>query len=131
MTNFEKKKDECMDVLASTLAVVKGKPVACRDANCSECELYEKNVECREQAVKWLFAEYKEPVNKLTKQERIFLDSIFKEEGYKVSRGCFGLYMVFGEEDVVCARLNENMFKFIKRGEIWTFEDLLKLEVEE
>lgn len=131
MTNFENKKDECMKILAHNMALVDGKPVLCESTNCYNCDFFEIESGCDEQATDWLLSEYQEPAPKLTKREREFLDSIFKEEGYKVSRGCFGLYMVFGEENVVCARLNQDMFTFIKRGETWTFEDLLMLEVEE
>ena len=130
MTNFEKWKDEIATIRSGghCVAVVNGEPVKCISF-CNSCDF--KGVPCVDKLIDWLLAEYQEAAPKLTKQERIFLDSIFKEEGYKVSRGCFGLYMVFGEEDVVCARLNEDMFPFIKRGETWTFEELMKLEVEE
>ena len=130
MTNFEKWKDEIATIRSGghCVAVVNGEPVKCISF-CNSCDF--KGCPCVGKLIDWFLAEYQKPEPKLTKREREFLDSIFKEEGYKVSRGCFVLYMVFGEENVVCARLNQDMFTFIKRGESWTFEDLLKLEVEE
>ena len=69
MTNFENKKDECMKILAGNMALVDGKPVLCAGTNCYNCDFYETESGCDEQALDWLLSEYKEPAPKLTKLE--------------------------------------------------------------
>ena len=59
MTNFENKKDECMKILAGNMALVDGKPVLCAGTNCDNCDFYETESGCDEQALDWLLSEYK------------------------------------------------------------------------
>ena len=130
MTNFENKKDECMKILAGNMALVDGKPVLCAGTNCYNCDFYEIESGCDEQALEWLLAEYQEPAPKLTKREREFLES-FEFRNNKIFRiETVGILKIKFE----CAyetRLTNDMFQFIKPGETWTFEELMKLEVEE
>lgn len=51
MTNFENKKDECMKILAGNMALVGGKLVLCEDTNCYNCDFYEIQSSCDEQAM--------------------------------------------------------------------------------
>lgn len=64
MTNFEKYKDEILEVLKTTnkLAVIKGNKVApCFCTPCSECILWLKDKCCHGGWKKWANAEYVEP----------------------------------------------------------------------
>lgn len=129
MTNFENKKDECMKILACNMALVDGKPVLCEDTNCYNCDFYEIESGCDEQALEWLLSEYKEPTPKLTKREREFLECFTHIKSKEIRREEDGFYVY---SYVGCGLLiADDMFPFIKPGETWTFEDLLKLEVEE
>ena len=130
MTNFENKKDECMKILAGNMALIDGKPVLCAGTNCYNCDFYEIESGCDEQALDWLLAEYQEPVPKLTKREKEFLES-FEHISYKeIFRNGCGLYVNSSKREYALS-ISRLMFPFIKQGETWTFEDLLKLEVEE
>lgn len=130
MTNFENKKDECMKILAGNMALVDGKPVLCAGTNCYNCDFYETESGCDEQALEWLLSEYKEPAPKLTKREREFLES-FEHISYKeIFRNGCGLYVNSSKREYALS-ISRLMFPFIKQGETWTFADLLKLEVEE
>lgn len=130
MTNFENKKDECMKILAGNMALVDGKPVLCAGTNCYNCDFYEIESGCDEQAMEWLLAECKEPAPKLTKREREFLES-FEHISYKeIFRNGCGLYVNSSKREYALS-ISRLMFPFIKQGETWTFEKLMKLEVEE
>ena len=130
MTNFENKKDECMKILAGNMALVDGKPVLCAGTNCYNCDFYETESGCDEQALDWLLAECKEPAPKLTKREREFLES-FEHISYKeIFRNGCGLYVNSSKREYALS-ISRLMFPFIKQGETWTFEKLMKLEVEE
>lgn len=60
MTNFEKYKDQILE-LGSTFAVVGGQPTACRVGTpCNVCELGGHAVACNMKRVKWLAAEAEE-----------------------------------------------------------------------
>ena len=59
MTNFENKKDECMKILAGNMALIDGKPFLCAGTNCYNCDFYETESGCDEQAMDWLLSEYK------------------------------------------------------------------------
>lgn len=131
MTNFENKKDECMKILAGNMALVDGKPVLCEGTNCYNCDFYEIESGCDEQAMDWLLAEYKEPAPKLTKREREFLECFLNTSKRTISRDLTSGLLGFGYNGNCYDRLKEDMFQFIKKGECWTFEDLLRLEVEE
>ena len=132
MTNFEKWKDEIVDICSENhaVAVVDRKPVACIEVqSCSFCDF--KNVkDCDYQLLKWAASEYEEPVPKLTRREREFLEC-FTHPAYKeIFRNNYGLYVTACEPGNGLS-ISNDMFPFIKPGEVWTFEDLLKLEVEE
>ena len=133
MTNFENKKDECMKILAGNMALVDGKPVLCAGTNCYNCDFYETESGCDEQAMEWLLSEYQEPAPKLTKQEREFIECFeFKyDKAISKTAGRTYLRMAVSEHEIHSEEINSNMFPFIKPGKQWTFEDLLKLEVEE
>lgn len=64
MTNFEKYKDEILEVLKTTnrLAVIKdNKIVPCFGTPCDECILYSKDKACRLDWEQWANSEYIEP----------------------------------------------------------------------
>mgnify|MGYP003427870774 CR=1 FL=1 len=131
MTNFENKKDECMKILAGNMALVDGKPVLCEYTNCYNCDFYEIESGCDEQAMDWLLSEYQEPVPKLTRQEREFLECFLNTSKRTISRDLTSGLLGFGYSGNCYDRLKEDIFQFIKKGECWFFDDLLKLEVEE
>lgn len=129
MTNFENKKDECMKILAGNMALVDGKPVLCEDTNCHNCGFYKIESCCDEQAMEWLLAEYKEPAPKLTKREREFLETFsVMDKAIKRDRLLYLHCNTYkGGFDF---SIRPQLFPFIKNGESWTFEELMKLEVE-
>ena len=131
MTNFENKKDECMKILAGNMALVDGKPVLCEEMNCDNCDFYKIKKPCDEQALEWLLSEYQEPTPKLTKREKEFLECFLNTSRRTISREVTSGLLRIGYSGNCCDRLKEDIFQFIKKGECWTFEDLLKLEVEE
>ena len=132
MTNFEKWKDEIADICSENhvVAVVDRKPVACIEVqSCSFCDF--KNVkDCDYQLLKWATSEYEEPAPKLTRRERKFLECFTHPAFKEIYRKSYGLYVGTGEPEGALS-ISDDMFPFIKPGEVWTFEDLLKLEVEE
>ena len=132
MTNFEKWKDEIADICSENhvVAVVDRKPVACIEVqSCSFCDF--KNVkDCDYQLLKWVASEYEEPAPKLTKRERKFLECFTHPAFKEIYRKSYGLYVGTGEPEGALS-ISDDMFPSIKPGEVWTFEDLLKLEVEE
>ena len=130
MTNFENKKDECMKILAGNMALVDGKPVLCAGTNCYNCDFYETESGCDEQALDWLLAEYQEPAPKLTKREREFLEK-FDVTDKAIKRDRFLYLCCKTYKGELQLSIEEKLFPFIKQGETWTFADLLKLEGEE
>ena len=130
MTNFENKKDECMKILAGNMALIDGKPVLCAGTNCYNCDFYETESGCDEQALDWLLAEYQEPAPKLTKREREFLEK-FDVTDKAIKRDRFLYLCCKTYKGELQLSIEEKLFPFIKQGETWTFADLLKLEGEE
>ena len=130
MTNFENKKDECMKILAGNMALIDGKPVLCAGTNCYNCDFYETESGCDEQALDWLLSEYKEPAPKLTKREREFLEK-FDVTDKAIKRDRFLYLCCKTYKGELQLSIEEKLFPFIKQGETWTFADLLKLEGEE
>ena len=130
MTNFENKKDECMKILAGNMALIDGKPFLCAGTNCYNCDFYETESGCDEQAMDWLLAEYQEPAPKLTKREREFLEK-FDVTDKAIKRDRFLYLCCKTYKGELQLSIEEKLFPFIKQGETWTFADLLKLEVEE
>lgn len=134
MTNFEKWKDEIADICdtGDNIAIVNGIPVGCNTLyDCTECDFDGINETCNYQLLKWATAEfeYKEPAPKLTKREREFLECFTHIESKEIRREEDGFYVY---SYVGCGLLiADDMFPFIKTGESWSFEELLKLEVEE
>ena len=133
MTNFEKWKEELINLIANRMALVCGKPVGCFGVSCRNCDFYRKDDNCRERAKEWLLSEYQEPAPKLTRQEREFLECFeFKyDKAISKTAGRTYLRMAVSEHEIHSEEINSNMFPFIKPGKQWTFEDLLKLEVED
>ena len=130
MTNFENKKDECMKILAGNMALIDGKPFLCAGTNCYNCDFYETESGCDEQALDWLLSEYKEPAPKLTKREREFLEK-FDVTDKAIKRDRFLYLCCKTYKGELQLSIEEKLFPFIKQGETWTFADLLKLEGEE
>lgn len=59
MTNFEYYKNEIMELAeqGKALAVVDGKPMACFDATCGNCDL--EDAHCEVNLIKWLYSEHR------------------------------------------------------------------------
>ena len=130
MTTFEKWKDEILKIKHDgyEVAVKDGVPKPCVGI-CDQCE-FERESPCIAKFVDWLLAEYKEPAPKLTRREREFLEC-FTHPAYKeIFRNNYGLYVTACEPRNGLS-ISNDMFPFIKLDEVWTLEDLLKLEVEE
>ena len=88
-TNLDHYKDEilesCLEGLADTLAVVKGRPKLCYKINCNDCEFYkDKSKDCIEGAMDWLKQPYIKPAYKLTKFENDLLQSYPSKYKFKV-----------------------------------------------
>lgn len=131
MINFDKYQNECMDVLVHSLAIVDGKPTRCSNSICYKCDFRTSSDSCSNCAKKWLTSTYEEPSPKLTKREKEFLECFLNTSRRTISRDVTSGLLGFGYNGNWCDRLKEDTFQFIKKGECWTFEDLLKLEVEE
>ena len=131
MTNFEKWKDEIADISNAnrSVAVVNGKPAICITVDCKSCD-FKGDVKCNYELLKWAASEYEEPAPKLTKRERKFLECFTHPAFKEIYRKSYGLYVGTGEPEGALS-ISDDMFPSIKPGEVWTFEDLLKLEVEE
>ena len=133
MTNFEKWKDEIAYISNTnrSVAVVNGEPAICITVDCKSCD-FKGDVNCNYELLKWAASEYEEPAPKLTKREREFLECFNNKDKRAITRHTNGK---LGVRDTIYnifeAEIHPGMFSFIKRGETWTFEDLLKLEVEE
>lgn len=140
--------DELFDILAAKVAVKKdsGEPEECGGFECEEC-LFKDG--CVTLAREWLLSLYR-PIEKqpvLTIRERTLLELVEPAERGWIARdkdGSLRLYDAFSEfqktgEEWICSGgaplvgLDKEMFPFIKweDEEPWSFEDLLKLEVEE
>lgn len=130
MTNFEKWKDEILKITHDDyeVAVKDGVPKPCVGI-CDQCD-FERESPCVAKFVDWLLAEYKEPAPKLTRREREFLDCFTQPAFKEICRKSYGLY-IGNDVERDGLSISYNMFQFIKPDEIWTFEHLLKLEVEE
>lgn len=72
MTNFEKFKDEILDLAKNSeyLSVVKGQPENCIDTDCKMCgiSILKGAADCNGKRILWLYEEYHEPI-KLTKKQ--------------------------------------------------------------
>ena len=130
MTNFEKWKDEILKITHDDyeVAVKDGVPKPC-EGICNQCE-FEGGRPCIAKFVDWLLAEYQEPVPKLTKREREFLESFERISDKEIFRNGCGLYVNSSKREYALS-ISRLMFLFIKQGETWTFEKLMELEVEE
>ena len=131
MTNFEKWKDEIADISNTnrSVAVVNGEQAICITVDCKSCD-FKGDVKCNYELLKWAASEYEEPAPKLTKRERKFLECFTHPAFKEIYRKSYGLYVGTGEPEGALS-ISDDMFPSIKPGEVWTFEDLLKLEVEE
>lgn len=131
MTNFEKWKDEILKITHDDyeVGVRNGVPIPCKGI-CNQCE-FEGRRPCIAGFVDWLLAEYQEPAPKLTKREREFLECFLNTSKRTISRDLTSGLLGFGYNGNWCDRLKEDTFQFIKKGECWFFDDLLKLEVKE
>lgn len=131
MINFDKYQNECMDVLAHSLAIVDGKPTRCSNSICYKCDFRTSSDSCSNCAKKWLISTYEEPAPKLTKREKEFLESFEYPVDKIIIRDINGLFLDYKCGTPMNISIKEDMLPFIKMGETWTFEDLLELEVEE
>ena len=131
MTKFEKWKDEIADISNANrcVAVVNGKPAICQTIDCKSCD-FKGNVNCYYELLKWAASEYEELAPKLTKREREFLECFTYPVRKEIYRKDYGLFIATGNLENGFA-ISGDMFPFINSGEVWTLEDLLKLEVEE
>lgn len=142
MTNFEKYKDEILEISKTqAIAINKGRnaPEKCSNSVCSECLLHEGR-SCNQKAIfQWLYSEYQEPAPKLTKTEKGFCEII--KDGY-IARDKNGDLYLYNNPPYVtetdwrtdngrCTRLCSKFFPFItwESNRNWSIEDLLKLEV--
>lgn len=142
MTNFEKYKDEILEISRTQpIAINKRRnaPEECSYNVCSECLLHEGTY-CNQKAIfQWLYSEYQEPAPKLTKKERAFCEIV--RHGY-IARDkdeCLHIYRVPPSKNSLewtgqsWIELGCDFFSFIlwEDKKPWSIEDLLKLEVEE
>ena len=138
MTNFEKYKDEILEVIkqGDNPALKNGVITPCNTTNCMECEFY-TGYGCIKKFIKWLYVEAKPT---LTAKERAFCEMV--TEGY-IARDEDGELYIYANEplkekvgwsyDADYLILNSEYFPFIKWEDEspWSIEELLKLEVED
>lgn len=132
MTNFEKYKDEILEIMKTygRPARVKGKFCGCHGTDCDECEFLKYGDRgCVGNFLLWLYEEYKESAPKLTMRERAFCESLAVPTANRVERSSTGnLYLV--TEYQYALSLDNSWFPFIKCNEYYGISRLLKLEVE-
>lgn len=145
MTNFEKYKDEILEISRTQpIAINKRRnaPEECSYNVCSECLLHEGTY-CNQKAIfQWLYSEYQEPAPKLTSAERGFCETVkrgyiarhrnetvtyYTNLAYKVPSDGYW----WSEDESI--ELKTKSFSFIhwEDSKAWSIKDLLKLEVEE
>lgn len=144
MTNFEFYKDKLMAIAdnGSDVAIVKGKPAACDDIMCLQCELGEFN--CGASLIHWLYAEHKEQP-KINLRTKAMFEAI--GTGW-VARDGHGMLFLYAKKPVKgemcwraygldnCSDLRTPVFPFLtldfikwEDEEPWSVEDICKLEV--
>lgn len=140
MTNFEKYKDEILEISKETKVAVdktRNTPTRCPNISCKKCLFYPR---CDEETfVKWLYAEHREPAPMLTKEERVFCEIV--RHGYiaRDKDGSLCVYDSFPVQRILSwfedlwIKIDPDTFRFItwESGKVWSIESLLKLEVEE
>lgn len=140
MTNFEKYKDEILEISKETKVAVdktRNTPTRCPNISCKKCLFYPR---CDEEPfVKWLYAEHREPAPMLTKEERVFCEIV--RHGYiaRDKDGSLCVYDSFPVQRILSwfedlwIKIDSDTFRFItwESGKVWSIESLLKLEVEE
>ena len=151
MTNFEKYKDEILEIVEySDIASIaidnkKNKPQCCGGTQCSQCIRYDNGHCSSRNFFKWLYEEAKEAQPKLTAKERGFCEIV--RSGY-IARDQSGILWLFDmipakEDGYIAARWNSangrreqldgKAFMFItwESDKAWSIEELLQLEVKE
>ena len=158
MTNYEYFKDEIIEIVtrrcsqAQTLAVVNGEPAMCGKTKCSDCDLKytvksSLQIGCVDARKAWLNTERTEKP-KLTKKERMFCELV--ETGWIIRdvQGTIWCSKNVPEHRIDCegfegwypsagilidCRYPDCEFKFVRHDDkdVWSIEELLKLEVEE
>lgn len=133
MTNFEKYKKEVLDIATrnvSPIAVCEGRPRACGESVCSECELYAINGNCVAKFLRWLYKEYQEKP-KLSEKAYYLLKSFPDDAEIIITAGF--LYVIIGgvmDSMDYCNFLPE-FPKEVEYGKRYKVSDLLGFEVEE
>ena len=144
MTNFEKYKDDIIQICTSTgetPAVLSDKVADCEKSKCTDCLLFKKAGDCSIMFILWLYEEYIEPI-KLTAEEKAFLSIV--KTGW-IARDQAGGYLywyskkperksnifdVYGIQKAFPISKILNLFKFIKwEDEPYSVEEMLKWEV--
>lgn len=130
MLNFERYKKEIKEITEKgvRVAVVNSKPKNCHETYCTGCDLYEFGG-CAVNFIKWLYEEYQEPKPKLTRTEKEFVKCFKFKKDISIWRDGAGYIWLIDEESNI--QLDDNIFEFIKKGQIWSIDSLDKLEVEE
>lgn len=126
-TNFEHYKDEILKIIEAgvRIAVKDNIPYKCEEIPCGKCDLSTEECEC--ELIKWLYKEYKPITLKLTAKERALCEVIranaylMREHSGKLFLTCDKIYFL---------EIDRDLFSFIKKGQLYSFKDLLKLEVE-
>lgn len=152
MKNEEKYSKEIVDIACNgdSIAVVRstGELGPCCETSCRECLFNTGTSSCKDETRKWADSEYVErPV--ISKSDRTFLDYIRDEDKYiardengklftYISKPCkdksFKCWRTCGRSNSPSLHLNYNVdFPMIKWSdeELWTIENLEKLEVVE
>lgn len=143
MTNFEKYKDEILNISREgSLIGKKGNTLySCRELSCEICDFSSGEGPCIGHFLKWCYKEYKEPAPKLTKGEhglceylktgyiaRDLDDKLFFHTSLPMKN-----FNDWSAYDYDFTQIKDDTFTFIKweDEEPWSIEDLLKLEIEE
>lgn len=143
-TNFEFYKDEIFEYAAKELCVNKDGYIAeCGLTPCADCIFFIKNRGCPDKQVmrRFLQEEHIESP-KLTKRERAFCEAVqtgwisgmyegvaFSTNKPTIRKTEKREHLIFGSGDAFAIPCN--LFEWVKKHEIFSIEDLLKLEVEE
>lgn len=143
MTNFEKYKDDIIQICTSTgeiPAVLSDKVSDCEKSKCSDCLLFKKAGDCSIKFILWLYEEYIEPI-KLTAKEKAFLSIV--ETGW-IARDKSGklhwysekpqknnaVFSIYGDGEFFFIAKILGLFNFIKwEDEPYSVEEMLTWEV--
>lgn len=131
MKNWEKYEEE-LKKTGFSFAVTRNSVATCAYAKCSDCAFNKRIGDCDIHRMKWLYSDYEEPQQKLTKEEKSLIDCLPCED-YSIMRYSDGTACVFNPHPIGGneVQIRSDLFPFITEDNDWSITELKELEVEE